>query len=241
MTLNGSELRILTIDCCEHILKTLSQLPNTRLLSRLSKDSDNFTKTAEVELIVIGLPRYPIRRLFVSQLRRAYPDIPILLLRREPVGPAELPECIRAEFLLSDRNSQADCELVQSVRQVMPFKTCRHISRGQDYDTVRSVIEVLSKNFSEQGLNLSSVALKLSISPKRLSKILNNHVGISFRELLRQVRIEEAKRMLRANQHSVKEVAARVGFADSHYFSKTFKEVTGQYASNYHERSAVLN
>ena len=41
-------------------------------------------------------------------------------------------------------------------------------------------------------------------------------------------RIEEAKRMLASRHYSVKEVAERVGFSDCHYFSRSFKELTGQ-------------
>jgi len=38
----------------------------------------------------------------------------------------------------------------------------------------------------------------------------------------------------------VKEVAVKVGFADSHYFSRTFKELTGQSASEYRSRDTTL-
>lgn len=241
MTTTGPGLRILAIDCCEHILETLRKLPGTLLLSRTSKDSQDFKTTVEVNLIVIGVAHYPIRRFFVSQLRRVYSALPILILRREQVSSDEVEERVRGEFLLSDHNDQNDCEVVQSLRRVMPFETCSHISRGRDYDAVRALIEALSQTYPDPTLNLAKVALKISISPKRLSIILNNHVGIGFRELLRNVRIEEAKRMLRTRQYSVKEVAARVGFTDSHYFSKSFKELTGQNASEYQERTAVLN
>jgi AraC-like DNA-binding protein len=54
------------------------------------------------------------------------------------------------------------------------------------------------------------------------------------------MRIEEAKRILTSRQFSVKEVALLVGFSDSHYFSRSFKESTGVRAGEYQSRTQLL-
>jgi AraC-like DNA-binding protein len=240
-TTMSPRLRILAIDCCEHILVTLRNLPDTQLLSRASKESRDFGEPPELGLIIVGVAQYPIRRFFITQLRRVYPNVPVLLLRREQVRPEETLELIRGEFLLTDQGNSHDCEMIHSLRRILPFEPCDHLSRGRDYDVIRELMEMLSKTFSDPGLTLTKTAQNIHISPKRLSIILNNHVGVGFRELLRNLRIEEAKRMLRTRSYSVKEVAVRVGFTNSHYFSRSFKEMTGHNASEYIERSAVLN
>lgn len=232
-------LRIMTIDCCEHIRSRLRRVPGADLLSADSRNRRILNDYREMNLIVIGIARYPIRRFFVTQLRRVFPEIPILILRREPQG--ELAERIKGEFLLSDLNNYADCETVQSVRKVMPFESCSHISHGRDYEIVRELMIALAKMYPDTSLNLAKVAREINASPKRVSTILNNHVGVSFPELLRHVRVEEAKRLLGTRQYSVKEIAVRVGFTDSHYFSKSFKQLTGQNASDYRETTTVLN
>src|SRR4029453_15022728 len=89
-------------------------------------------------------------------------------------------------------------------------------------------MRILSENYSDSELGLEKAAQLLPISPAQLSRILNQEVGVSFRQLLRQIRIEEAKRLLASGHYSVKEVAVRVGFVDSHYFSRTFKPLTGR-------------
>ena len=223
------------------MLATLKRVPGSRLVPSSSKESKDFSKVAGADLIVIGVPSYPVRRLFISQLRRTYPDLPILVLRREQIYPSAVEEFIRGEFVLGDQDRQNDYEIVRSVREVMPFKPCEHLQTGRDYDAVRELMGVLYEEYTDPSLDLAKVAKKMPISPKRLSDILNRGVGKSFRQLLRQVRVEEAKRMLATRQFSVKEVAARVGFADSHYFSRSFKELTGQSATEYQDRSAILN
>lgn len=238
---NNAGIRIVTIDCCEHVLATLNNLPGSQLLPTGSKNPRDFVKDSEVDLIVVGIAQHPVRRLFISQLRKIYSDLPILVLRREQICPGEVEECVRGEFILSDQNGHHDCAIVSTLREVMPFPACEHLNREWDYDAVRRLINVLDEEHADPTLDLAKVAKKMPISPKRLSIILNQRVGVSFRQLLRQVRVEEAKRMLATRQYSVKEVAARVGFTDSHYFSRSFKELTGQNASEYQERTSVLN
>jgi AraC-like DNA-binding protein len=190
---------------------------------------------------VVGIGLYPVRRFFISDLRRIFSDLPILVLRRERVFQDSTDESIRGEFILADHNQRNDYEIVRALRSVMPFQSCDHLRRSNDYDAVREVMRLLAEKYADPTLDLATVAKRLRISPKRLSIILNQRVGISFRHLLRQVRIEEAKRMLATRKYSVKETAARAGFTDSHYFSRSFKELTGQSAGEYQEASAVLN
>jgi AraC-like DNA-binding protein len=150
-------------------------------------------------------------------------------------------EAIRGEFILSDYDSQTrDLEIVGSLRNVLPLKPCVHIHKGINYDTVREVIRVIAEKYANPDLDLARVAQELPMSPAHLSRILNQQVGVSFRQLLRHTRIEEAKRMLASQQYSVKEIAARVGFSDSHYFSRSFKELTGLSASEYRTQDGIF-
>ncbi|MEP7214056.1 MAG: helix-turn-helix transcriptional regulator [Acidobacteriota bacterium] len=157
----------------------------------------------------------------------------MLVLRREAVGPNDARHNIRGEFVVSDERDDEDLELVKTIRQVMPLPACEHADAPYNYDFVRDVTRVIAEHYSDPELSLGQVARELPTSPSKLSRVLNKHVGVSFRQLLRHIRIEEAKRMLASHRYSVKEVAARVGFSDSHYFSRSFKEMTGLNATEY--------
>jgi AraC-like DNA-binding protein len=236
----AAALRIMAVDCCEHVLSVLRDL-SVSLLSIGSNDKKNLAQQDAINLIVIGIAQYPVRRIYISELRRIYPKTPLLVLRRETVCPGELDECIRGEFVLSDQNDNGDHEIILAVRNLMPIPACPHMHRMQNYNTVRDVIRVLAQKYTDPDLDLDQVAKELPISPKRLSRILNQQVGISFRQLLRDVRIEEAKRILTTRRVTVKEVAALVGFSDSHYFSRSFRESTGLKASDYQARTALFS
>lgn len=237
-------MHFMAVDCCAHTLAALRKIPrahSTAVNSRAGELPDVAESGEEIDLMVIGVARYPVRRLFISQLRRIYPAVPVLILRREDAADEGGTASVRGEFVLSDRGGEGDCEVVKAVRLVLPLRPCDHARKAGNYDTVREVTRLIVENYSDPGLSLERVARSLNASPARLSRILNKQVGVSFRQLLRHTRVEEAKRMLASRRYSVKEVAARVGFADSHYFSRSFKQLTGISASDYRAQDSILN
>ena len=225
---------ILAVDCCEHVVRGMQQQLDSNLTTfdTRSNPSGHFPAN-DTDLIVIGVSNVPVRRLFIGQLRRFYPGVPMLVLRRDASTRDEHIQQLHGEFVLSDQRHSGDLELVRVMRQIFPLKACPHADSPYNYDLVRDVTRVIEEHYSEPDLSLSRVAKELPTSPSKLSRVLNKHVGVSFRQLLRHIRIEEAKRMLASHRYSVKEVAVRVGFSDSHYFSRSFKEMTGLNATEY--------
>ena len=231
---------IMAIDCCEHTLALLRGTESSRLTSIQTKgNATNIDRNNGIDLIVIGVPHYPVRRPFISRIREAYPDVPMLILRRAE-GKNGGGDIIRGEFLLSDHSDERDLQIVRAIVPILPLKPCEHVHKGLSYKTVSDVMHILSEHYAEPQLGLAEVAKLLPMSSAQLSRILNQEVGVSFRQLLRQTRIEEAKHLLAAGHCSVKEVAVRVGFPDSHYFSRTFKALTGQSASEYRLRNPIF-
>ena len=226
-------LQIMAIDCCEHALRTLADV-SSQLTPITSTDrSSSHLSDQDVDLIVVGISSYPVRRLFVSQIRQVFPRVPMLILRRTESDHG-LEESIRGEFILSEQSGEKpDLEIVRSLRKILPMPPCVDIHKANHYDTVRQVVRVIHENYANPDLDLMFVAREIPLPRAHLSRILNREVGVSFRQLLKTTRIEEAKRMLASRKYSVKEVAARVGFSDSHYFSRSFKELTGQTASEF--------
>jgi AraC-like DNA-binding protein len=233
------QLNIMAIDCCEHVTAIIRKTPCARLTSVEIRGNGTIQRAEAIDFIILGAPKYPVRRAFIRQIREVYADVPILVLRRV-AGKGDAADTIRGEFVLSDRSHKDDLELVRAVRENFPLETCQHVQKEFNFDTVRNVMRIIAENYADPELDLEKVARLLPISPAQLSHILNQEVGVSFRHVLRHTRIEEAKRLLASHQYSVKEVAVRVGFADRHYFSRTFKELTGQSASEYRARDTTL-
>jgi len=223
---------VLAVDCCEHMLAALGKLKCRVLTELVTKERQS------IDLIVTGVTQFPIRRAVIGELRRLYPSVPTLILRRESEVNATGKEHIRGEFILSDKGQADDLAVVRRVRAILPLAPCEHTRQGPSFKLAQDALRVLLERFSDATLDLPLVARELSVSPKKLSRVLNKEAGMSFRQLLRNIRVEEAKRMLSSGDYSIKEVAAHIGFSDGHYFSRSFKEVTGQSATEFRSKSS---
>jgi two-component system response regulator YesN len=76
-------------------------------------------------------------------------------------------------------------------------------------------------------ISLQDVANRLNISAGYLSTIFKQETGISFIDYVTEVRINEAKILLKDSNYKIYEIAQMTGYENAYYFSKVFKKVTG--------------
>lgn len=82
--------------------------------------------------------------------------------------------------------------------------------------------------FLDSSCTLETLAKKLGTNRTYLSNFVNKEFGINFDKLMRQLRIEYAVRLMRANpKWSFRAVAQRSGFASDATFRKAFIEKYG--------------
>lgn len=94
-------------------------------------------------------------------------------------------------------------------------------------------MDYIEKNYADPELNLNSVCSYLSISTSRFSTIFKNITGETFMEVLIRIRMQKAKELLENTDLKNYEIAEKVGFSDPHYFSISFKKMTGKTPSEY--------
>ncbi|ADF51090.1 transcriptional regulatory protein, AraC-type [Zunongwangia profunda SM-A87] len=83
------------------------------------------------------------------------------------------------------------------------------------------VAQNLGKN-----LSVAHYAAQLHITVDKLNHICKQHYAQSPKTIILEKKITEAKRLLYFTDLSVKEIAFRLGFEDSSYFSRIFKQKT---------------
>lgn len=76
-------------------------------------------------------------------------------------------------------------------------------------------------------LTLEGLARRLYVSEEYLSSQIKKETGKTFRETVRYLRIEKAKDMLIHTKLKVSRISELVGYSDSKYMSRVFREVTG--------------
>ncbi len=91
---------------------------------------------------------------------------------------------------------------------------------------IKKAISYIRLHYAEN-ISLEEIADRLDITPEYLSTLFNREVGMNFTVFLRDFRISHAKRLLKGTDLKVYEIAREVGYGDSKYFNRVFKEKVG--------------
>ena len=100
----------------------------------------------------------------------------------------------------------------------------QHTSANQ---FVERIFASISSSLSER-IQVSDLAADLDMPERTLHEKCRSILKTSPSQLIRKVKIEESKRLLRIGNPSIKEVAYRLGFSSPFHFSQVFKQETGQ-------------
>lgn len=95
---------------------------------------------------------------------------------------------------------------------------------------VRTMME---SNYWNPEWNLAACAEMLRINKSTLSRKFSQSTGGTFRDSLHEIRIREAKRLLKETTITLDEVARLTGYTHQTYFNAKFKAATGQTPSQY--------
>ncbi|HET8881947.1 MAG TPA: helix-turn-helix domain-containing protein [Solimonas sp.] len=95
------------------------------------------------------------------------------------------------------------------------------------------VLEQLAANIAAPP-SIAELAAQLRLSPRQLRFALGKE-GVSYRELVRRARIEQAETLLRDARLPVAHVAERLGYADVAAFTHSFRRWTGKAPSQLRE------
>ena len=95
----------------------------------------------------------------------------------------------------------------------------------------------MERNYSNSKFGAQELADAIGINRAVLSKKLNAETGLPTSQLIRNYRLDIAKRMLKDNvaNRNITEIAYRVGFNDPKYFTRCFSKQYGVAPSSYRE------
>ncbi|OXS54785.1 hypothetical protein B1A99_25835 [Cohnella sp. CIP 111063] len=97
------------------------------------------------------------------------------------------------------------------------------------------VIEYMQAHL-EKDMSLEELAAAANVSISHLVRLFKKQTGLTPHQYLIQLRIEQAKTLIRCGRLGMKEIAVQVGFADQGHFTKLFKRTTGLTPVQYAKR-----
>lgn len=111
--------------------------------------------------------------------------------------------------------------------------------RSREHVELACKIANLLEQNTESSVRIQDIAEKLCISLSLCNKVFNDVYGLSPRNYLTRVKLNQAKRYLIDSELAVEEIAERLGFASISHFSRQFKRWTGVSPSAYRNRQFV--
>lgn len=104
----------------------------------------------------------------------------------------------------------------------------RNVSADMESEFYNRFIEIVKEELGNSALTIEDIAGKMNIGRSQLGrkiKALTNYAPV---EIIRNMRLREAKRLLTTTEKSVGEIAYEVGFHLPAYFSKCYKDAFGE-------------
>lgn len=121
--------------------------------------------------------------------------------------------------------------LINLVRSVMNPHTDATDSGGATQKTA-SIYQYLTEHYAEKIL-LDNLCFLFGTNKTTLCREFKSTYGVTVATYINNLRIEEAKVLLRKNELSVTDISEKIGFSSIHYFCKAFKKTTGQTPREY--------
>ena len=138
-----------------------------------------------------------------QQLKALYPSLK-----------AEMPEKEYIDTLIAPLASMIELAYLKSPQD------------DDEEDRLDKILRYIKRHHTES-ITLESISRRFACSRSYLSHNLTKRLGVSFREYLTELRLQDAKSLLENSNLNVTEIALSVGFSDSNYFTNVFKKHLG--------------
>ena len=113
-------------------------------------------------------------------------------------------------------------EMVHMVRELNDGVLVNNVDQN-----LRKVVSYMEAHFCDPDINFESLAKEVNFSVSYISALLRKKQGISFVKMLTSMRMEKAKELLLNPSLKIIDIAERLGYNDSYYFSHCFKKHVG--------------
>lgn len=127
--------------------------------------------------------------------------------------------------------------LISLLREGKPISgIARTLPRKDDEQRAAEVTQLLQSHMREHldgSLRFETLCRLSGMGATALKALFERYNGMGVMACYRQLRMEEARRMLRAGQYNISEIADRLGYPNVHAFSNQFKRMSGMSPTTY--------
>ena len=167
----------------------------------------------------------------LGTIRNDYNDKSNLDFSGSSFGSTQLLHCYMTELLIKIiRNDSGFGD------RIAPNETSR-------LDAQNSICELIIDYMKEniyRPLSLNDICNHFLIGKSQISHIFTVNMNQSLMSYYNMLKIAEAKKLLRSNQHTINDISEMLGFSCIHSFSRSFKNAVGSSPTAYKKRILQL-
>ncbi len=121
--------------------------------------------------------------------------------------------------------------ILECIEDIYPY-----LNASQVNPVIRDAVTYILENINKP-ITLESLAERVQLSPSYFSTLFRKERGQTFSDFLISARMEKAKTLLRENALlTIFQISEQVGYDDSNYFSRIFKQKVGIPPNNYRKK-----
>ena len=148
-------------------------------------------------------------------------------------------------FIVEELRMQIDNLLSKSQRLKQKFsgaidehkeKVDQRDVADTDQQLMNRIVQSVNKNLSDGDFTVEQLATEVGLSRAQLHRRMKELTGLSASDFIRNIRLEQAARLLRERKAGISQVAYTVGFNTPSTFSKVFRQHFGQSPTEYAAR-----
>ncbi len=113
--------------------------------------------------------------------------------------------------------------------------------KGNNDALMDRIIKVINENLNDSNFNVEQLTKEVGISRAQLHRKMKEITGVSTGDFIRNLRLQQAERLIRENKINVTQVAYTVGFNNQSHFSTVFRKYYGMTPSEYAAKHAETN
>lgn len=149
----------------------------------------------------------------------------------------------KKEVFLKEEGMREELKRLDSIERIEKYiqgkfaDMLRYVFQREEKSTKVSINDIskyIEENYNRD-ISLNEIGDFFSITPEYVSSLFKKERGENYLVFLSRLRMERAMEMLRDSELKTYEIAEKVGYYDTHHFSKVFKKLMGMTPSEYRQ------
>lgn len=109
-----------------------------------------------------------------------------------------------------------------------------------DKTFIKEILTIVERELANPEFSIDNLCRETAMSRTLLYNKIKVHTNLAPNEFIRIIRMNKAMDLLKTGKFSIGEIAEKVGFPDSKYFSTAFKKFFGKSPKHYHNMSHYI-